>query len=322
MRGCVALLCAALVAASHSAGAQTWPAKPVRMIAAVGPGLATDIVCRFLSDRLSRALGQSFVVENLPGAAGNIGASAAARAAPDGYTFFFATGGPLVNNLYTFKSLPYDPVRDFTPVAPVTEGGGFIISVNNELPAKTLSELLALARAQPGKMAYGVDSSSGLAAIVARLVNRRAGTQMLEVPYKSTSQLVQDTVAGRTQVAVTSLPVVQPFAKAGKLRMLAGSGARRTPGAEEVPPIAETIPDIDIGGFFVVVAPVATPAPIAQRLNREIDTVLGDPQAVSYLASIGQSVSKRGPPEAVGEFLRQQRILWAVIYKDLGIEPQ
>jgi tripartite-type tricarboxylate transporter receptor subunit TctC len=317
-RLCLALL----LAASCNVHSQAWPTKPVRMIAAVGPGLATDIVCRYLSDRMGRALGQSFVVENMPGASGNIGALAVARAAPDGYTFFFATGGPLVNNLYTFKSLPYDPVKDFTPVAPVTEGGGFIISVNNDLPAKTLPELIALAKSRPGKIAYGVDASSGLAAVVMRLVNRRGGTQMLEVPYKTSAQLVQDTVAGRTQVAISSLPVVQPFAKAGKLRMLAGSGGSRTLGAEEVPTIAETFPGVDIGGFFVIVAPAGTPAPIVNRFNRELDGVLQDPQVVTYLGSIGQAVSKRGPPEAVGEYLRQQRALWATIYKDLGIEPQ
>ena len=316
------LLGAALLAASLEAVAQAWPAKPVRMVAAVGPGLATDIVCRYLSDRMGRALGQSFVVENIPGASGNIGAQNVARSAPDGYTFFFATGGPLVQNLYSFKSLPFDPVRDFAPVAPVTEGGGFIISVNNDLPAKTLPELIALAKAQPGKIAYGVDASSGLAAIVLRLVNKRGGTQMLEVPYKTTAQLVQDLVAGRTQVSITSLPVVHPFAKAGKLRMLAGSGGTRTLGAEEVPTIAETFPGIDIGGFFVIVAPAKTPPAIVMRFNRELDGVLQDAQVVEYLGSVGQAVSKRGPPEAVGEFLRQQRVLWASIYKDLGIEPQ
>jgi tripartite-type tricarboxylate transporter receptor subunit TctC len=187
----------------------------VKLVVSTGPGLATDIVARALAERLSRGLGQSFVVENLAGAGGIIGAQAVARAAPDGYTYLFTGGGTLITNVYAFKSLPYDPARDFAPVSMVTESGGFVVSVNADVPAKTLSELVALAKSQPGKLSYAVDSSNIYGVILGKLVNRVAGVDMAEIPYKSTPQALQDTVAGRTQVLFSALAPTDPLVKSG-----------------------------------------------------------------------------------------------------------
>ena len=164
---------------SASALAQSWPAKPVKLVVSTGPGLATDIIARVLADRLSRAMGQQFVVENIAGAAGTIGAQAVARASPDGYTQLFTGGGVLITNQYAFKTLPFDPVKDFAPVAMITESGGFAVSINPEIPARSLAELIAVAKARPGKLSYAVDSSNIYAAIIGKLLNRVAGLDVV-----------------------------------------------------------------------------------------------------------------------------------------------
>jgi tripartite-type tricarboxylate transporter receptor subunit TctC len=317
------ILAVFFLAACGTAFAQTWPAKPVKMVVSTGPGLATDIVARILADRLSRNMGQQFVVENMAGAAGNIGAQAVARAAADGYTQLFTGGGVMITNALAFKSLPFDPVRDFAPVAMITESGGFVVSVNPALPAKNLAELIAAANAQPGKYSYAVDSSNIYAAIIGKLLNKMAGLDIVEIPYKSTPQALQDTVAGRTQIIISAVAPVEPFAKNGKLRRLAVSSARRMPGLDEVPTMAETLEGFKVdGGGFAVVAPAATPAEIVQRLNRAIAVVLRDAEFEKQMFSLGQTAGNGASPEAVAEYLRTERDRWGRIFKDLNIQAQ
>jgi tripartite-type tricarboxylate transporter receptor subunit TctC len=304
------------------ASAQAWPAKPVRIIVSTGPGLATDIMARLLSDRLSKNLGQQFVVDNIAGAAGIVGAQAAARSAPDGYTFFFAPASALATNQFLFKSVPYDTFRDFTPVAMVCDTGPFVITVQPELPVKTLPELITYARANPGKLSYAFDISSGYAAIIGQLLNRRTNAGMTEVPYKATAQAIQDTITGRTQVMISSIPATDNFVKSGKLRRIAVSSEKRYPGFPDVPAIAETIPGFNIDGWFALMAPAGTPAPIVQRLNREIDGVLKDAEILQRIHQFGLGTSGAGTPQSTGDFIRAQRNRWAGIVKELAIEPQ
>src|SRR3954451_23519569 len=218
--------------------AQSWPAKPVRIIVSTGPGLATDIMARLLSDRLSKNLSQQFVVDNIAGAAGILGAQAAARSAPDGYTFYFAPASALATNQFLFKSVPYDKFKDFTPVAMVCDTGPFVITVQPELPVNTLPELIAYAKANPGKLSYAFDISSGYAAIIGQLVNRRTNAGMVEVPYKATAQAIQDTMTGRTQLMISSIPATDSFVKSGKLRRIAVSSEHRYPAIPDVPAIS------------------------------------------------------------------------------------
>jgi tripartite-type tricarboxylate transporter receptor subunit TctC len=304
------------------ASAQSWPAKPVRIIVSTGPGLATDIMARLLSDRLSKNLGQQFVVENIAGAAGIVGAQAAARSAPDGYTFFFAPASALATNQFLFKSVPYDTFRDFTPVAMVCDTGPFVITVQPELPVKSLPELIAYARANPGKLSYAFDISSGYAAIIGQLLNRRTSAGMVEVPYKATAQAIQDTITGRTQLMISSIPATDNFVKSGKLRRIAVSSEKRYPGFPDVPAIAETIPGFNIDGWFALMAPTGTPAPIVQRLNHEVDTVLKDAEILQRINQFGLGTSGAGTPQSTGDFIRAQRDRWAGIVKELAIEPQ
>ena len=312
-----------LFAVCGCALAQAWPAKPVKLVVSTGPGIATDIIARIVADRLSRSMGQQFVVENMAGAAGNIAAQAVARAVPDGYTHLFTGGGVLITNAFAFKSLPFDPVRDFAPVAMITESGGFVVSVNPEVPAKTFAELIAVAKAQPGKYSYAIDSSNIYASIIGRLLNRMAGLEIVEIPYKSTPQAMQDTVAGRTQIIISAVAPVAPFVKNGKLRRLAVSSAKRMPGLGDVPTMSETIEGFKIdGGGFSVAAPAATPPEIVQRFNRGIAVMLRDAEFEKQMFSLGQTAANGASPEATAEYLRSERERWGKIFKDLNIQAQ
>ena len=314
------LLCGCLF--MPAAFAQSWPAKPVRIIVSTGPGLATDIMARLLTDRLSKNLGQQFVVENIAGAAGILGAQTAARAAPDGYTAYFAPASALATNHLLFKSVPYDSLRDFTAVAMVCDTGPFVITVQPELPVKTLPELIAYAKSNPDKLSYAFDISSGYAAIIGQLINRRMNAGMTEVPYKATAQALQDTMTGRTQLMIGSIPASDAFVKAGKLRRIAVSSEKRFAAIPDVPAIAETIPGFNIDGWFAMVAPTGTPAPIVQRLNHEIDVVLKDAEVLQRINQFGLGTSGAGTPQSTGDFIRAQRDRWAGIVKELDIQPQ
>ena len=312
-----------LYALCAAAGAQSWPAKPVKLVVSTGPGLATDIIARVLADKLSRSMGQQFLVENIAGAGGNIAAQSVARAAGDGYTQLFTGGGVLITNAFAFKALPFDPVKDFAPVAMITESGGFAISVNPEVPAKSLAELIAYGKSQPGKLSYAVDSSNIYSGIIGKLLNRVAGLDVVEIPYKSTPQALQDTVAGRTQIIISAVAPVEAFAKNGKLRRLAVSSAKRMPGLQDVPTMAETLEGFKIdGGGFALAAPASTPAEVVQRLNRGIAVVLRDAEFEKQMFALGQTTANGASPEETVQYLRTERERWAKIFKDLNIQPQ
>ena len=203
IRTCRWLLCIVLLAAAGAANAQSWPARPVKIIVPTGPGAATDIIARLMADSVTRGLGQPVVVENNPGASGLVAHQNAARAAADGYTFIFTNTSGLATNPVMFKSIPYDPVKDFAPVAMVVDFGPQMLSVNVDLPVTTVTELIAYAKANPGKLSYAVDVTAGAAPIAARLLNKRANLGMVEVPYRSAAQMVQDVASGTIPVLIS-----------------------------------------------------------------------------------------------------------------------
>jgi tripartite-type tricarboxylate transporter receptor subunit TctC len=315
------MLLAALFGAAIQASAQSWPNKPVKLIVSQAAGGTPDIVARLLADRLSRALGQQFLVDNRPGSGNIIGAQAAARAAADGYTIFFATAAPLVSNPFTFKSLPYDPDRDFTPVAMVGKIHFFIL-VNPKVPAKTLAELIALDKAQPGKLAFASDGPRNFTGMLGEWINKLAGTKMLLIPYAKMPEGIQDTVAGRTQVVILAVPSASPRLKNGDLRAIAASAAKRTPGYEDVPAVAETFPGFDFTGWFVIVVPTGTPGAVVQQLNREVDKVLKEPEVVQKLREFGMFTDGAETPEATAEYIRVQRAAWSKMVKEIGLQPE
>ena len=311
----------ASIAAAALAHAQTWPTRPVKVIVSQAAGGAPDTICRLVTDRLAKALGQQFVVDNRPGSGNIIGAQAAARSAPDGYTLFFATAAALVTNPYTFKSLPYDPVRDFTPVATVAKGPFFVLA-HPSVPVKTLAELVAYDKANPGKLAFATDGPRNFSGMVAAWLNKLMGTQILAVPYANMPQGVQDTLAGRTQLVVLAVPAAAPFIKRGDLRPIAETFARRIPGYESVPPIAETYPGFEFIGWFAFVAPAGTPADIVQKMNRSIDQVLQDPEVSQRLATLGFYTDGGDTPEGTGRFIRSELANWGRIVKEIGMQPE
>ena len=304
------------------AHAQTYPTKPVKIISPTGPGLSTDLVARMLAEKLSRSMGQQFFVENLPGAATIVGAQAAAKAAPDGYTLLMATAGTVVNNPLVYKTLPYDPEKDFAYIAFVGDSSSFMIVVTPDLPARSIAELVAMEKKQPKSLSYAIEVSSGVAAMIGRYLNKVAGTEMVEVPYKASAQAVQDTITGRTQVHISTWGSMEQFIRAGKLRILASTAEKRLPNLPEVPVVAETYPGFVLTGFFMLAAPAATPVPVLQRLNRETVAAASEPDFGKRLGSFGMYTNKLGSREETLETLKTEKARWTRIVKELGIEPQ
>src|SRR5216684_1289437 len=227
---CALIFCLVCVLAVD-VNAQTWPSRPFKLIVPTGPGAATDVMARMLADGVSRKLDQPMVVENIPGASGIVAHQTVARAAPDGYTFLFTNTSGLAINLISFKQLPYDPTKDFTAVAMVCNQGPQMISVNAELPVKTLSDLIAYAKANRGKLSIAFDTTAGAAAFGAKLFNRRADLGLVEVPYRSAAQMTQDVASGVNQVMISSVAAAQSVVDAGKVRRIAITSKTRYRGS-------------------------------------------------------------------------------------------
>lgn len=319
MKRCLLFFC--LLLSSGIVISQDWPARPVKFILSQPPGTSPDITARFLADRLSRHLGQPVVVENRPGGQNVIGAQAAAKSPADGYTYFFATTAALVTNPLTFKALPYDPEREFAPVAMIAKSP-MVIAVHPALGVKTLAELVALDKAQPGRMAAANEGAKTFSGMMSQMLNKTAGIGLLQVPYTGVAPAIQDTIAGRTQVVLVSSAALLPFLKRGDLRPLAVSAGKRVRGLEDVPTLAETYPGFEYVGWFALVAPAGTPAAVVQRVNRDMERVLTDAEIAKRLYDLGLVNEGAGTPESLSEFLRGERLRWAKLVSDIGLQPE
>jgi len=318
---CASLILAALCAASSGYAQQPWPSKPVRMIIPNSTGAAPDLIARVLADQMTRALGQPWLVDNRPGGEELIAAEAVARAAPDGYTLLLVSQSFVAVNPNTLKSMPVDPARDFIAVAVVIDTTPIAIGVTAGLPARSLGELISLAKSQPGKLSYGV--TVPILAMVGDWLGYRAGIQWTQITYKATAQQIADTVSGTVQVIISNLLTLSPLAKAGKLRIVAVTSPNRVEGFEDVPSVMETFPDVNVGGGLVLLAPLGTRADIVQRLNRETDTVVRSGEFAKRVAEFGWA--NRGgarTPQETAEYIRAQRERWSKVVKDLGLQPK
>ena len=249
-----------MIALSGGAHADTWPSRPIKLIVPTGPGAATDVMARLVADGVSRTLGQAMFVENVPGASGILAHENAARAAPDGYTLLFTNTSGMAINLISFKQLPYDPTRDFTAVAVVCNLAPQMLSVNEALPVTTVAELIAYAKANPGKLSIAFDNTAGAAAFGAKLFNKRTGLELIEVPYRSAAQLVQDVAGGINQVMMSSIAAANARGPGRQSpRRLAVTSDTRFPGLPDLPTLRETVPGVVMNGFFAIVAPAGTP---------------------------------------------------------------
>jgi len=310
-----------LLAVTGFAHAQTWPGKPVRVVVSQAPGTPPDIIARLLGERLARGWGQQVVIDNRAGGANIIGAQAAARSPADGYNYFFATTAAVVTNIYAFKTLPYDPVRDFAPVAMIGMSP-FLLVANASVPAKTLPELVALAKSSSGKFAFASDGQRLLSGMMGDALNLSAGMNALHVPYNASAPALQDTIAGRTQFVLMGIPAVVPFVNRGQLRAIAVSSARRLPGMDNVPAIGETVPGFEFSGWFALLAPAGTPADIVQRVNRDLDKTLNEPEVSQRLREFGIYSDGAGTPQALAEFMSRERERWGKTMRAIGVEPE
>jgi len=272
-----------------SAQAQNYPVKPIKLIIPATTG-TSDVVARALAPRLSSALGQSVVVEQMPGAGTNIGNNFVAKSAPDGYTLLI-NGLPLVTNLALYSQLPYNPMTDLVPVIGLAEVNN-VITVHPTLGLQTLKELVQLAKSKPGQLNYGSPGAGSSGHLSAEMLGLRTGAQMVHLPYKGNSQATMDLLRGELQVGFMNLPMALPQVKAGKLKALAVTGAKRSNLLPDVPTVAEALgmPDFELTAWFVIMAPSKTPSPVINLLNKEIDKILKDPDFVEKIHNAGAEV--------------------------------
>lgn len=321
MKTILRTVCAAVaLTASVHAFAQVWPARPLRLIVSQAAGTSPDIAARLIAERLSRQLGQSLVVENRAGGQNVIGAQAAARAAPDGYTFFFATTAAIVTNPLTFKTLPYDPSRDFDAVGMIAKSP-MVIAVGAGVPVKSLAELIALDKSKPNTLSAAHEGPRTFSGMMSQALNLTTGMQVLQVPYNGATPAIQDTIGGRTQIVLLSSAALAPFIKRGDLKPIAVTVAKRVAGLENVPTLAETYPGFDYAGWFAMLAPAGTPREVVLRVNRELNAVLAEPEVAQRLRDLGL-VLDPGTPEALNDFLAAERARWSRLVKEIGLQPE
>jgi tripartite-type tricarboxylate transporter receptor subunit TctC len=310
--------CAALPLAAH---AQVWPDKPVKWVLSQPPGSGPDNVARILSDRLGKLWGQAVVIENKPGGQNIIGAQTAARSAPDGYTFYFATTAALVTNPLLFKTLPYDPAKDFVPVAFIARSP-FGVLVKADAPITSIDDLIARSKAAPGKLTLGNEGPRAFSGMIARLLNARSQAGANLVPYANVGVGTQDLMGGHVDAMVADLASTASLVRQGRLRLLATTAPQRVAGWEQVPALAEKLPGFDMVGWFAVVAPAGTPTAAIERCHRDLATLLADKEVAERIAAIGPLVDASLGIEAVGAFLRSEAQRWQAITREIGILPE
>ncbi len=310
-------------AGARAQTAANWPDHPVTFIVSQAAGSSPDIMARLLASQLEPVLGQPVVVEDKPGGGNVIGAIAAAAAAPDGYTYFFGTSAALSYNQFLVKKLPYDVTRDFAPVALVTRSYQLLV-VNKNLPVQSLAEFLQLDRKTPGKYSLADDGPRNLTGVTAAAINALAGAKFLLVPYPNINNGVQDVVAGRVDGGVFSISVIDAQVREGNVRALATTSDKRMDAAPTTPAAAETIPDFDFSGWFMLVAPKATPPDIVAKMNAAVDKAAHTQNVRDMAPKLGFEINPTsvGSAKDADAFLTGQLAYWSKITKRLGIEPE
>ena len=304
---------------AQNAPQPAWPSKPIRMIVTFPPGGSADAVVRMLVPRLNDKLGQAVVVDNRPGAGGNVGLSAVAKAPGDGYTLGVGAAGALSANVSLYPNMPFDPLKDFRPVA-MLAAIPFVIVGHPSLAAKTQRELIALARAEPAKLSIGHGGNGTAMHLSAALFSQMADVKLVEVPYRGSGPAALDAMAGQIPLAVVDLPSALQQIKAGKLVAYAVTSPQRLPMLPDVPTVAESgLPGYDSTGWFGVVAPADTPAPIIARLNAEIVAALNDEQVKAAMRNLGVEPAP-GTPKAFDDYIRAETRKWAQVIKTAGIK--
>lgn len=313
------LVAIAVVLASSAVLGQGYPAKPVRLIVPFPPGGNTDTLGRIMAQKLSDAFGQQFFVENRAGGAGVVGAEAAAKSPPDGYTIYFGTTGTLASAPALHPRLAYDPVMSFAPISALAVAPVVVI-VRGDLPVKSLREFIEYARARPGKLTYGSAGVGHFLHIAGEAFNAAAGVQLFHVPYKGVNQALLDMLAGRLDVMIDTIVIYAPHVQDGKLKALAVGQGRRLSSMPELPTTAEAgLPGYEFAAYFGLLAPAGTPAEIVRRLNAEVVKALGTPDLAGSLAKMGLEPHPT-TPEQYAALIAEEAAKWKSLVAKIGIK--
>ena len=309
---------ALFAAALPSAHSQSWPSRGLRIVVPFAPGGSTDIFARLVGDRLATALGQPVVIDNRPGAGGNIGADAVAKATPDGYTLLMATTGVMAINNAMYKNLSYDAEKDLKPVI-------YIASITNVLivpadsPFKSAGDVIAAAKAEPGKLSFASSGSGSSTHMSAELFRLMTGTELLHIPYKGSGQAMPDVISGRVSMIFENMPGAVGHIKGAKVRVLAVTGLQRTPALLDVKTVAESgVPGYESLSWSGIAVPAATPRDVVARLNREINAILATPEMKQKLGEQGAD-AVGGTPEAFEQHIARERQKWSRVVRDAAI---
>jgi tripartite-type tricarboxylate transporter receptor subunit TctC len=302
------------------AQAQNWPDKPVRFVAPYPPGGQTDLVLRFLADRLTPVLGQAVIVENKPGAQGIVGLEAVKNSAPDGYTFVFVNVSIISINPHVYAKLPYDGLRDF---AAVTQIGlsGLAMVVPASLGVKTLAEFIAYAKANRGKVSFASFGNGSTSHIYGEMLNGSAGIDMVHVPYKGAGPAVQDVIAGHAQMTIQDFAAVGPHVRSGRLVALALTGPKRWPTFPDLQTFAEQGQPLDIAGWSGIMAPAHTPKAIVERMSAEINKIIQTADGRERMLQMG-FLATGTTPEDFAEIIRRETPRWGEVVRKAGIKPE
>jgi tripartite-type tricarboxylate transporter receptor subunit TctC len=297
-----------------AAWAQAYPNKPIRLVVTFPPGGAPDILARIVSDKAQ--LGQTVVVDNKPGAGGNIGADFVAKSAPDGYTLVMGTVGTHSINGALYSKMPYDMVRDFAPVAHIASAPNLLV-VNNDVPARTVPELIAHMKANPNKLSFGSPGIGTSVHVSGELFKSMTGTSMTHVPYKGRQFAIPDLVGGQIQLMFDNMPSALPMAREGKIRAIAQTTATRSPSAPDIPTVAESVPGFEATTWFAVFAPAGTPREIVARWNGELQRIFKLPDVLERLKTLGLDPAISSPEE-LARLQATEITKWAKVVKDSG----
>jgi len=309
----------ALLASAGLAHAQEYPSRTVKIVVAFPAGGPTDFVARLLADKLKGILGQSVIIENKPGANAAIGAESVAKSDPDGYTLFFTTAGAVVINPHMRTDLPYDPVRDFAPVTLVVNTMEVLV-VRSELPVKSASELVALAKSKPEGIAMASTGVGSPPHLALELFKGSSGANVLHVPYRGAAPAVTDVIGGQVHAMFADLPVLMPQIKGGTLRPIGVGSKKRSGVLPDVPTLDEQgIKDVYADNWYALFAPAKTSAPVIAKLNAAVTAVLNDPEVNRKLIEAGADPAA-GTPEQLADFLKSELELWGKVIKDKNIK--
>ena len=312
------LVAVTLAGGMGSVQAQTFPSRPVRLVVPYPPGGITDILARTIAQRVSAAWGdQQMIVDNRAGASGNIGVASVARAVPDGYTIVFGNASTHAINATLFKKLQFDPLKDFEPITNVASVSNVLL-VNPDMPVKTLADLIALAKAQPGKLSFASNSVGSSNHLTGELLKTMAKIDMFHVPYKSSTTAATDLMGGRLSLMFDNLTTAVPHVKAGRLRALAVTSERRVAALPDVPTMVESgLPGFVVTPWWGVFAPAGTPRPVVDRLNRDIVAVMKTPEVRDFFAAQGTDVIANSPEE-FARYVKGEAARWGAVVRASG----